>query len=139
MKKINVERIIESKGLDPEKVAKMLFPNNGHPRMALRRILNDKAVLDADQMGKLALMAGITIEELFGTVWQRTSSKGGARILTFETGTFIAELDRATWITKIFDKGTLFYEEIIHDGAVGVSFYLKELDRVITNHKKQLK
>jgi len=135
MRTINVKEIIETRGLDTKEVARQLFPKNKYPDLALNRVMKGKNVLDADQISKLALMAGLQISELFsGENWKASSRKG---VHVFTNGEFRAELDSETWITKVFHKDSMFHESIIHSGSTPVSEYLSQLDLIINNFKSQ--
>ena len=135
MRTIKVKEIIETRGLDIKEVARQLFPKNKYPDLALNRVIKGKNVLDADQISKLALMAGLQLSELFlGENWKATARKG---VHVFTNGEFRAELDSETWITKVFHKDSMFHESIIHSGSTPVSEYLSQLDLIINNFKSQ--
>ncbi len=131
---IKVKLIIEQSGLDPAIVAKHLFPTNKYPKLALNRIIEGHAFLDSSQMHKLAAMTNMTVSELYGGEWKQTSKED---IITFTTGTYRAELNTKTWLTKIFDSNSLFHEAILHSGATALSEYLNELNSIIINHKQK--
>lgn len=135
MRTIKVKEIIETRGLDIKEVARQLFPKNKYPDLALNRVIKGKSVLDADQISKLALMAGLQLSELFsGGNWKATARKG---VHVFTNDEFRAELDSETWITKVFHKDSMFHESIIHSGSTPVSEYLSQLDIIINNFKSQ--
>jgi hypothetical protein len=135
MRTINVKEIIKTRGLDIKEVARQLFPKNKYPDLSLNRVMKGKSVLDADQISKLALMAGLQLSELFsGENWKVSSRKG---VHVFTNGEFRAELDSETWITKVFHKGSMFHESIIHSGSTPVSEYLSQLDIIINNYKSK--
>lgn len=135
MRTINVKETIKTRGLDIKEVARQLFPKNKYPDLALNRVIKGKNVLDADQISKLALMAGLQLSELFsGENWKATTSKG---VHVFTNGEFRAELDSETWVTKIFHKGSMFHESIIHSGSTPVSEYIRQLDLIINNYKSK--
>ena len=135
MRTINVKEIIKTRGLDIKEVARQLFPQNKYPNLALGRVIKGKNVLNADQISKLALMAGLQLSELFsGENWKATASKG---VHVFTNGEFRAELDSETWITRIFCKDSMFHESIIHSGSTPVSEYLSQLDIIINNFKSK--
>ena len=55
MKTIDLKEIIEKRKLDAKDVAQQLFPGIKYPKLALNRIIAGEAVLDANQISKLAL------------------------------------------------------------------------------------
>ncbi len=132
MQKIDIKKIIKNNNLDTLEVAKHLFPENKYPSLALKRVIKGDAFLDSDQISKLSLLANIQIGELFGATWK---SKKIGDIMTLTTGNYKAELDTMTWVTKIFDKGSLFHESIIHSGSIPLSRYLNTLNTIIVQHK----
>jgi len=133
MKTIDIKAIIEKQGLEMNDVAEQLFPKNKYPRLALNRVIAGDAVLDADQISKLALLADLTIAELYGANWKAKSSKG---LHTFTNGEFKAELDTTSWITKIFHKGSKFHESVIHSKSIPLSEYLDKLNIQILKFKE---
>lgn len=133
MRNIDLKRVIQVAGLSEKDIANQLFPTNKYPKKALDRILNGSAVLDADQISKLSSLSRIPIQKLYsGEGWKATSED---RIHVFETERYKAELDTETWITKIYDKGSLFHEDIIHSKSIGLDEYLNKLESIINEHE----
>lgn len=130
MKTIDLKAIIEERQLDVNTVAQQLFPTNQFPRLAINRILAGKAVLDAIQISKLSLLAGIDIGDLYNDNWVANSKNG---IHTFTNGDYIAELDTNTWLTKVFHNKSMIHESIIHSKDVPLRIYLEKLNNVILN------
>jgi hypothetical protein len=128
----NISKFIKEKNLDLKVVAFHLFPTNKHPQAAFKRILDGDALLDSDQMSKLASMAGVSVGDMFSDKWQARSTDG---FITFTKGTFTAELNTGTWITKLFDNASLFHDSVIHSGSTPLSQYLSALERIIEEHK----
>lgn len=135
MKTINLKEIIEKQNLDVKEVAEQLFPSNKYPKLALNRVLAGEAFLDTNQVSKLSMLTGIPIENLYsGAEWKATNEKG---IHKFTNGDYVAELDTKTWITKIYHKGSMFHEAIIHDGTIALSAYLSELTSLINKFNQK--
>ena len=133
MKTFDLKEIIEKQNLVVKEIAKQLFPNNKYPKLALDRVLSGKAFLDTNQVSKLSMMTGISVEELYsGGCWKASTSKDK---LKFTSGNFTAELDTETWITKIYHKDSLFHEAVIHNGSIALSEYLTKLTNIINKHK----
>ena len=133
MQTVKVKEVIEQKGLDVRDVAQQLFPKNKFPQLALNRVMRGEAVLDADQISKLASLAGVSIAELYSGNWKATTKDG---VHVFTNGEFRAELDTKTWVTKVFHNSSMFHESIIHSGSTPISEYLQELDSIISKYKK---
>lgn len=132
MKTIDLDGIIKKRNLDPNEIAKELFPSNRYPRLALNRVLKKKALLNADQISRLSAITGISISELYGRAW-KSSYKKDLHILT--CGEFRAELDTTTWITRLYHNGSLCHEEILHSGAIMLNEYISLLDKLTLKFK----
>lgn len=133
MKTIDLSGIISKQKLDPKEVAKQLFPENKYPKLALNRVLAGEAVLDANQISKLALLTGLSMDQLYSeNDWKATSKAG---IITFQNGGYKAELNTETWVTKIFQNDSLFHESIITSKTIPVSEYLNELNSIINKNQ----
>lgn len=133
MKTIDLNRIIEEIELDAKEIAQQLFPGNKYPKLALNRVIAGEAVLDANQISKLALLTGLSIDQLYsGNGWKLISKAG---IITFTNGGYKAELNTETWVTKVFHNDSLFHESIITPGATPISEYLKELNSLISKNQ----
>lgn len=132
MNTIDLKAIIEAKNLDVALVAQQLFPTNQYSRLALNRVIAGKAELDATQISKLAMLANMTIDELYNRTWKADSKDG---IHTFNNGEYLAELDTKTWITKIFHNNSMIHEKVIHAKDTPLNQYLEALNNVILNIK----
>ena len=134
MRKIDIDRIIVAYDLNNAEVAQQLFPGNSFPKMALNRIKKGVAVLDADQISKLALMAGVPISALYaGGSWRKTFKNG---VHKFTNGKFTAELSTVTFITKLFHNDSLFHESLITSPTIPLSEYFERLDLEILKFKE---
>ena len=129
MKTINVKDIIETANLNKVEVAIQLFPENKFPALALNRVMNQELPLDANQISKLSLLAGIPIASMFSGENWRAELKGNVH--TFTNGEYKAELDTDTWVTKVFHNNSRIHEELIHSKAIPLSEYLNKLDLII--------
>ena len=134
MNAIDVKQIIETRGLDKKEIASQLFPGNKYPALALNRVIAGDSFLDSMQISKLSLLSGLTIPEIFGVKWD---TKAEENVLLFTYGDYRAELNRDTWVTKIFHYDSMFHESIIHSGTIALSKYLYELNLIINQYKNQ--
>lgn len=135
MKTIDLNKIIEDNNLDVKELAGELFPDIKYPKLALDRILRGESKLDTDQLSRLSLYTGLPIEVLYsGTPWKTNISD---KLVQFKTGDYKAELDRETWVTKIFHKGTIFHESIIHQSTIPLDEYFEELNSLINKHQNK--
>ena len=138
MNEFNLKAIMGTYDISSKTLAAELFPGNKYPSIALTRVINGETQLNADQVAKLSAMTGVPIENLYsGEKWKAGRSKEG--ILTFENEDYKAELDQQSWITKIYHKDSLFFDEVIHNGSIPLSEFLNQLDNLILNHKENVK
>lgn len=134
MNTIDLKAIIEAKNLDYKIVAQQLFPTNQYARLALNRVIAGKALLDSTQISKLALLANMTIDELYtNREWKAETTNG---IHKFTNGDYIAELNTNTWVTKVFHNTSMIHESVIHAKDTPLNQYLEALNNVILNTKQ---
>lgn len=129
---INLRELIEQRGLKTREVAEFLYPDNKYPRVALQRVLDGKALLNSEQVFRLAAWLGISTDSLYKGGWS-SEFKGETCILT--NGNYRAELSIRTGETKVFHLGALFHEIILHDSAISLSQYVELLNAIIKNHQ----
>jgi hypothetical protein len=133
MSVIDLKSVIDEYGLDRVEISKLLFPANRHQDRALRRIEQSKALLDADQISRLALFIGVSPSDLYtGGDWKQRTEKG---VHLFTNGDYKAVLDPNTWVTKIFHNDSMFHESVIHSGSTTLSEYLNTIDSLIHKYK----
>tara|TARA_R110002073_G_scaffold41011_9_gene116267 strand:- start:258 stop:725 length:468 start_codon:yes stop_codon:yes gene_type:complete len=135
MQTINLDRIIKSKNLDKKELAQRLFPDNKYAALALNRVIKGDGFLDSKQISLLSELVNIPIGKLFtGAGWDLKSGRG---LLIITSDDFRAELDRDTWVTKVFENGSLFHESIIHSRNVPLSAYLAELTKIVDHQNEK--
>ena len=133
MSTINLEEIIKNSQVDEKFLSEQLFPGNAYPMLALKRVKKGEANLDSSQIVKLSELTGISIENLFEKEgWKSSSNPSG--LLIFENGDFRAELNRTDWTTKIYHKGSLFEDMLIHDKNTLLSTFLEKIEEIISKH-----
>lgn len=129
---INLRELIEQRGLKTREVAEFLYPDNKFPQVALQRVLDGKALLNSEQVSRLAAWLGISTDSLYKGGWS-SEFEGETCILT--NGNYRAELSIRTGETKVFHLGALFHEIILHDPAISLSQYVELLNAIIKNHQ----
>lgn len=135
MQKIDLEGIFKEHNiLERGEIAQLLFPGNQHPKNALWRVLRGDAVLDADQVSKLAAFIGVEPGDLYTTEgWKSNSSKN---MIVFERGDYRVRLFTETGMTQIFHKKSMFHQAVIHSGATPLTEYLKQIDLLILKFRE---
>lgn len=131
MKTIDVKKIIEDMGCDKKTMAKQLFPGNKFPVLALDRVLQDKAVLDANQISRLSSFSGVPIGKLFDE-WEITQRKG---VHTLKNGNYHAEVDFSEMVIRMYHNASLFHEEILFDSKLTLSELIDTINIQIKNYE----
>jgi hypothetical protein len=132
MKIIDLDNIIREKKLGKKELAQNLFPGNKHASLALNRVIKGDGFLDSNQISLLSELTGISIGNLYTRDGWKTESKSG--LMIFTSNDYRAELDTVKWSTKVFCKGSLFHEEVIHTHSISLSTYLEKLSLVVGSH-----
>jgi hypothetical protein len=135
MQTINLDRIIKSKNLDKKELAQKLFPDNKYAALALNRVIRGDGFLDSKQISLLSALVSIPIGELFtGSGWDLKSSRD---TLIITSDKFRAELDRNTWVTKVYENRSLFHESLIHSRNAPLSLYLADLTKIVDHQNEK--
>ena len=108
MNRLNLSKIIKQNSLKKNEIASLLFPGNKFPMAALTRVLNGEAHLDSVQISRLALFLNVTPGHLFSES-QFYGYTDNYQNLMFEKDDYVAKLNRVTWLTQIFCKGSLVH------------------------------
>lgn len=61
---MELSKIITESGLRFKVVSEALFPENGHPYYALKRVIKERRPLNAEQIETLSKLVRIPVEEL---------------------------------------------------------------------------
>lgn len=133
MKKLNLKEIIKEKGLNKRELALMLFPGNIKPDAALQRIVREGHDLNESQISKLALFAGVEVEDLYAGFWKGKASGNQIKLIR---GEYVAILDPKTMTTRLFSNLSLLHEEVLSGKAITLSEYIKYLDKLINTKLK---
>ena len=135
MKTIDIAKIIQDRNLNAKELAASLFPLHRFPDMALTRLIQGKGVLDANQISLLAELTGQSVSALFNQEEWIASSREG--IIFFSSGDFRAELDMERNTSKVFHKGSIFHETILHTTSIPLSEYLKGISASVLKFKSK--
>lgn len=132
---VNLKSFIEAHDLDPNETARELFPGNAYPVMAMKRILQGHALLDTDQVSRLAAFAGVPVSKVFNNGWSvSTEGTPDTPKYILETEDWRAEIDRTTWMTTLFHKGSPVQTKMISSPTVKLSELVSALDMEIIKH-----
>lgn len=127
---LDIHNIIEKYGLDQNEVAKLLFPDNVRPNLALKRVAEKETLLNTEQFSRLASYIGVPMDSLMNKGWN-SAKPPSANQLRFVSDDYEAILNKETFQTRIFHKGSLLHEEIIVSATTPISIYLDALNEII--------
>ena len=118
-------------------VGAALFPDNVLPQDAVRRVLRGEALLNSDQVAKLAEMLNVPIGLLYDDAsWSMDVPANSRNLINFRTYDYFAELNTSTMTTTLSKNGLLFFEKVItHEKSIGLTDYLSQLTDLIIKHK----
>lgn len=130
MNTIDVKSLIEKSGLDPIQIAKELYPTNKFPTYALQRVIAGEALLNSEQIAKLAQILGVEINDVYDvSKWKVTANKD---LIFLKHGDYRVELDLGAKTSKIFSGATLKFETVLHSSAIALSEYIAEINKIIS-------
>lgn len=129
---INLQKLMDERGIKTTVLAKELFPENKYAPMALKRVIEGTSELSASQISKLALYLDIPIEDVFENNWKSQADEG--KIIFLRSDGWRAELNTRTMVTKVFDKQTIMHEVILNTKTEVLSKYLQTIENIINGN-----
>lgn len=126
--KLNLKKIIKDYKLNPQTIAKELYPTNRNPVAAMKRVLDDQSDLNSEQISKLSFITNATFDELFNGKWTAKTKKD---IITFSNGNFNAYLDTKTFIISMYKRGGIKHQTVISSRAISLPELVSLLDEMI--------
>ena len=135
MKTVNIKKLIKNE--DTDQIAKLLFPNNRYPGLALGRVLKGKSELNTIQVSRLASVLGLEIHELFSVDSWTAERKFNFHI--FKRDGYTAKLNTCSWLTSIYKDDSLFHESVLSKKTVPLSEYISEINLIINKFESNEK
>lgn len=130
---IDLQSLIDELDLNYDRLARILFPSNDHPKLSLARVIKGKSKLDENQIKDLSDFSGLSIEDLFSrNNWTAKHEKG---LHVFRKGNYVAKLNTDTWLTKVYINGTVEHTFLIHQESIPLNEYIKLLETEIQKLK----
>ena len=131
---IDVKKIIEHYSLDKDKVAEALFPNIRYKKVALDRILNGQAVIDANQINALSDMIGVLPQELYMINNWRGEFEDKSIVL--KQNDYTAKLNHNGAFLSLYKNNDLVYQEInaSNISLIDLITYLDNLIKKLQNN-----
>lgn len=133
MQTIDLQKIIDAKGLLIKDLGKTLFPKTKYPYLAIRRIMMGKAFLSSEQVVKLSEATGIPVNFLFNFgKWELDLQDKKMKAVS---GEITAELNTETWETQLFKNGEKHLGPFKFAHGVAISTYLEHVTNLILKNK----
>ena len=133
MKQFNINGIIEYYNLNPENIAKVLFPTVKYPKQALDRILKGEADLSIKQIENLASYIGVLVSDLFLLDSWKGSSEDGC--LTMLKGDYKVKLNYKGVFMSIYKNNKLIDQRISNIPNMAMHEFVTFLNNFIKNYE----
>jgi hypothetical protein len=129
--RIDLNAIIVDRDLDRPTLAKVLFPSNEHPMPALNRVIQGRARLKEEQIYRLSLFTGLSIDALYKDplYWKITQHED---LVRFSRDNYSAIYSPSTGITKIYHLESLIATQTISASNQLLADYFREIHEIIT-------
>lgn len=131
--RFNINNILEYYKLNPEDLAKVLFPSVKYPKQAFDRILKGEASLDTIQLERLANHLGILVTDLFSVNTWGGSSEDGCLILI--KGNYKVKLNYNGVYMSIYHNNDLIYQKFSNIPAMTIAEFINYLNNFIKNYE----
>jgi hypothetical protein len=130
---IDIRKLMQERNLDRSTLARVLFPLNKHPNMALTRHMCGSSQLTESQIYRLSIYTCLPIEALYEEfiAWKKKEENG---LVRFSRDTYSAIYSPVTGITKIYQFDSLLATHIISKSNQPLNEYLEEVNQVIINN-----
>ena len=133
MQTIDLQKIIDAKGILIKDLGKVLFPKTKYPYLAIRRIMRGEAFLSSEQVVVLSEYTNIPVNFLFNFgKWELSLSKKTMQALS---GEITAELNTQTWETQLFKNDEKYLAPFKFAHSVELSTYLEHVTNLILKNK----
>lgn len=137
MQTLDLKRIMTTANLKASYVGPHLFPDNVDPAHAVRRVMRSEALLNSEQITKLAELLNVPIGLLFDdAAWCMSVKAERRNVINFRTYDYFAELNTETMETTLSRNDVLMLEKVItHDRGITLTDYLAQLTDLIIKYK----
>lgn len=131
--RINLKKLIQDRNLDKSTLAKVLFPANKHPSMALSRLMTNNMQLNEQQIYRLSIFAELSIDALFldSHNWKHEVQND---LVRFTRDRYSAVYSPYTGITKIYHLDSLIATHTISQPTQSLASYLDDISKVVINN-----
>lgn len=133
MQTIDLQKIIDAKGILIKDLGKALFPKTKYPYLAIRRVMQGKAFLNSAQVMHLSVVTEIPVNFLFNFgKWELALQDKKMKAVS---GEITAELNTQTWETQLFKNGEKHLAPFKFAHGVAISTYLEHVTNLILKNK----
>lgn len=134
--RINLKKLIHSRGIDKSHLAQVLYPDHKHPSMALTRLIAGRSKLQEEQIFRLSMFTGLSVDALYSESmhWKRTEQAG---LIRFSLDNYSAIYSPATGITKIYHLDSLLATHVLSKTNQPLGEYLSEINQIVINKSIQ--
>lgn len=134
--RINLRKLMQDRNLDRNHLALVLFPENKHPAMALTRLLANRNSMNEEQIFRLSMYTGLTVDALY-TESQHWKTEHTGGLVRFTRDKYTAIYSPATGITKVYHLESLLATHVLSKPTQPLQEYLQEINTVIINNSIQ--
>ena len=133
MEKFDINKVVDYWGLDPHKVAPVIYPTLKHPYAAMRRLLAGEDELDINQVGALASYIGVTTADLLNVdSWQGLYNEG---VLTFRKKNYTIRFKYDCAYATLYKDDMPIRTLILADKLITVKDFINLIDNQIKNYE----
>lgn len=130
--RINLHKLMVDRKIDRKDLAAVLFPGHKYSAVALTRLLSGRSKLGEEQIYRLSIFTGLSIDALYADTmqWKQTSDAGFIR---FTMDQFRAVYAPANGVTKIYHLEKLLATHILSKPNQPLSDYLREITDIVVS------
>lgn len=133
MSRINLTKLLKDSGASLPFIAKQLFPENKFPLASLKRVMRGDALLDSEQIAKLATYLDTPIESLYEETWKAEASTDDS--ITFTKAGYRVILNLDTFQARIYNEETFETNLILTSRAITLSEFFAKVENIIKPKK----
>lgn len=132
-KQFDINKIIAYYKLDPQDLAKVLFPFVKYQKQALERIIRGEAELNVTQIEKLASYIGVLVTDLFSIDTWKSATEDNC--LTMLKGDYKVKLNYNGVYVSIYKNNELIYQELANMPSMTINEFIDFLNNFIKNYE----
>ena len=133
---VDLADLIHKLSLDKKLLAKVLFPENSRPMLALSRLVTGRSRLNDEQLFRLSTFTNLPVDALYksSAYWKSITQNHSIR---FTNGNYTALYDSQTGIVKVLHLNKQIAVHVIAPKVVTLTEFLQSINLIIV--KQQIK